>query len=103
MRLHQHVIDVADRHGLFVLPAGFDEAAIAEIPAQPEIAPHRTYDQFGGGAVEGIGAQPDGIQFILYVDFHALIVEAVQGFRVGNPRNRGTVYLLRKTRQRNRS
>ncbi len=44
MRLHQHVVDVCEGDDLLVLPTRFDQAAIAEVATQPEIALNRPYD-----------------------------------------------------------
>mgnify|MGYP000662235221 CR=1 FL=1 len=42
MRLYQHVVDVCEGNDFLVLPARFDQAAIAEVTTQPEIALNRT-------------------------------------------------------------
>jgi len=62
MRLHQHVVDVCEGDDFLVLPARFDQAAIAEVATPPEITLNRSYDEFGCGRIEGVGPQPDGVQ-----------------------------------------
>lgn len=77
--LHQHAIDVGDGHHFFSLSGGFDQAAITEITAQPQITLSATQYQFDGGGIKGVDPHPGRFELFDDIALHVVVIQWPDG------------------------